>query len=64
MGFLLPHKNTKKSDATLFKQLIDLIPKHIFHDAVNRYSLNKGCSSYMAYDQFVAMTFGQLNKNV
>jgi len=62
MGFLVPHKNTKNSDTTLFKQLIDLIPAHIFHDAINRYSLNKGCSSYMAYDQFVAMTFGQLNK--
>ncbi len=62
MGFTLPHKNTKKSDSTLFKQIIDLIPNHIFHDSVTRFNLNKGCSTYMAYDQFVAMTFGQLNK--
>jgi hypothetical protein len=62
MGFTLPHKNTKKSDSTLFKQIIDLIPRHIFNDANYRFQLNKGCSSYMAYDQFVAMTFGQLNK--
>jgi len=62
MGFTLLHKNTKKSDTTLFKQIIDLIPKHIFYDAVNRFNLDKGCSAYLAYDQFVAMTFGQLNK--
>jgi len=62
MGFILPHKNTKKSDSTLFKQIIDLVPKHIFYDAVHRFKLNKGCSTYMAHDQFVAMTFGQLNK--
>jgi len=64
MGFLLPHKNTKKSDSTLFKQIIDLVPKHIFHDSVHRFGLDKGCSTYKAYDQFVAMTFGQLNKCV
>ena len=62
MGFILPHKNTKKSESTLFKQILDLVPKHIFDDAVRRFQLDKGCSTYKAYDQFVAMTFGQLNK--
>ncbi len=62
MGFLLPHKNTKKSESTLFKQILDLVPKHIFYDAVHRFNLDKGCSTYMIYDQFVSMTFGQLNK--
>lgn len=62
MGFVLPHKNTKKSDTTLFKQILDLVPKHIFQDAVHLYGLDKGCSTYKAYDQFVAMIFGQLNK--
>ncbi|MFT5777493.1 MAG: hypothetical protein ACI837_000427 [Crocinitomicaceae bacterium] len=27
-----------------------------------RFSVDKGCSQYKTYDQFVAMTFGQLNK--
>jgi len=62
MGFTLPHKNTKNSGSTLLKQIIDLVPKHIFYDAEHRFELNKGCSTYKAYDQFVAMTFGQLNK--
>lgn len=62
MGFLLPHKNTKKSESTLFKQILDLVPKHIFYDAVHRFDLDKGCSTYRTYDQFVSMTFGQLNK--
>jgi len=62
MGFILPHKNTKKSGSTLFKQILDLVPKHIFYDAVHRFDLDKGCSAYMAYDQFVSMIFGQLNK--
>jgi hypothetical protein len=62
MGFILSHKNNKKSDSTLFKQIIDLVPKHIFHDAVHRFELDKGCSTYMTYDQFVSMTFRQLNK--
>lgn len=62
MGYLLPHKNTKKSESTLFKQILDLVPKHIFYDAVHRFDLDKGCSTYMTYEQFVSMTFGQLNK--
>ncbi|MCP3925235.1 MAG: IS4 family transposase [Desulfobacterales bacterium] len=41
---------------------MDLVPKHIIRDAVHRFELDKGCSTYKAYDQFVAMTFGQLNK--
>ena len=62
MGFVLSHKNTKKSDSTLFKQILDLIPNHIFQDSVHRFELDKGCSTYKSYDQFVAMMFGQLNK--
>lgn len=62
MGFTLPHKNTKKSENTLLKQIIDLVPKHILFDAVHRYQTDKGCSKYKTYDQLVAMIFGQLGK--
>lgn len=62
MGFTLSHKSTKKSATPLLKQLLDLIPKHIFVDAVSRFNSDKGCSTYMTYDHFVAVTFGQLNK--
>ncbi len=64
MSFLAMHKSTKKSDLPLLRQIIDLIPKHILYDAVHRYASDKGCSAYKTYDQFVAMTFGQLNKCV
>ncbi len=62
MGFIPLHKSIKKSATPLLKQIIDLIPNHIFYDAVNRFHSNKGCSTYKAYDQFVSMIFGQLNK--
>ena len=39
-----------------------LVPVHIFQDAVHPFELDKGCSTYKAYDQFVVMIFGQLNK--
>ena len=57
MGFILPHKNTKKSRSTLFKQILDLVPKHIFYDAVHRFDLDKGCSTYMAYDHVCTHDF-------
>ncbi|MCK4662754.1 MAG: DUF4372 domain-containing protein [Bacteroidales bacterium] len=40
--------------------MIDLIPKHIFYNAVHRYQADKGYSTYKAYDQFAAMIFGQV----
>ena len=62
MGFIPLHKSIKKSSSPLLKQIIDLVPNHIFYDAVNRFKSNKGCSTYKTYDQFVSMIFGQLNK--
>ncbi|NOY97557.1 MAG: DUF4372 domain-containing protein [Chlorobi bacterium] len=29
---------------------------------MNQFQSDKGCSTYKVYDQFVSMTFGQLNK--
>lgn len=62
MGFIPLHKSIKNSTFPLLKQIIELVPNHVFKDAVNRYQSNKGCSTYNTYDQFVAMIFGQLNK--
>jgi len=62
MGLALLHKSTKKSTTPLLGQIINLIPKHIFADAISRFNSDKGCSTYMTYDHFVAITFGQLNK--
>ncbi len=55
---------TKNNNKPLIRQIIDLIPKDIFNNLVSQYQSNKGCSKYKAYDQFVAMIFGQLNKSI
>ncbi len=62
MSFIPYHKSIKNSDSPLLRQIIDLVPKHIFYDATIRFQSDKGCSKYKTYDQFVAMIFGQLNK--
>ena len=62
MGFLPPHKNTKKSKKPLLAQILELIPNHILQDSVRIYQFDKGCSTYKTYDELVAMIFGQLNK--
>lgn len=56
------HKNTKKSESPLFKQLLDLIPRHILVGSVSKNQSDKGCSAYKTYDQLVSMIFGQLNR--
>jgi len=62
MGLIPHHKSTKKSDTPLLKQIIDLVPQHIFYDSIHRFQSDKGCSAYKTYDKFVSMIFGQLNK--
>jgi hypothetical protein len=54
----------KNNNKPLIRQIIDLVPKDIFQSCVSSYQSNKGCSKYKAYDQFVAMSFGQLNKSI
>ncbi len=62
MGFLPPHKNTKKSEKPLLAQILELMPNHILRDSTRINQSDKGCSTYKTYDQLVAMIFGQLNK--
>jgi len=59
MGLFRRNKNNNKP---LIRQIIDLVPRWMIQSCTNQFNGNKGCSKYKAYDQFVAMTFGQLNK--
>ena len=59
MGLFRRNKNNNKP---LIRQIIDLVPRWIFDSCTNTYQTDKGCSKYKTYDQFVALTFGQLNK--
>jgi len=56
------YKRTKNTNTPLIRQIIDLVPKWIFSRNTAQHKSDKGCSRYKAYDQFVALTFGQLNK--
>jgi len=55
-------RRTKNSNKPLLKQIIDLVPSWMFRSSVKQHQSDKGCSKYKTYDQFVALTFGQLNK--
>ena len=59
MGLFRRNKNTNKP---LIRQILDLVPRWLFDSCTNTNKSDKGCSKYMTYDQFVALTFGQLNK--
>ena len=59
MGLFRRNKNNNKP---LIKQILDLAPRWLFDSCTNTYQSDKGCSKYMTYDHFVALTFGQLNK--
>lgn len=59
MGLFSRNKNNKKP---LVRQIIDLVPREILNACIQGYNSDKGCSKYKTHDQFVAMSFGQLNK--
>lgn len=59
MGLFRRNKNNNKP---VIKQILDLVPAWLFQSCTNTYNTDKGCSKYKTYDQFVALTFGQLNK--
>jgi hypothetical protein len=56
------YKRTKNTNTPLLRQILDLVPRWIFSRSTAQHKSDKGCSRYKAYDQFVALTFGQLNK--
>ena len=59
MGLFRRNKNNNKP---VIRQIIDLVPRWILDNCTNTYKSDKGVSKYRTYDQFVALTFGQLNK--
>src|SRR4030042_1729321 len=61
MGLISKNKNTNKP---LLKQIIDLIPKKIILEAVQKFESDKHYRTYKTYDQLVSILYGQLNKCV
>jgi len=59
MGLFRRCKNNSKP---LIRQILDFTPRWVLEGCSKQYNGDKGCSKYKTYDQFVAMTFGQLNK--
>ena len=59
MGLFKRNKNTNKP---LIRQILDLVPPWLLQSCVTKHNSDKGCSKYKTQDQFVAQTFGQLNK--
>ena len=55
-------KRTKNTNTPLIRQIIDLVPRWMLARCAEQHKSDKGCSRYRTYDQFVAQTFGQLNK--
>lgn len=57
MGLFRRTKNNKKP---IIRQIIDLIPRHILRQGIQKYQTDKYCHKYKTYDQLVALLFGQL----
>lgn len=56
------YKRSKNTNKPVLKQIIDFIPHYIFCQSVAKHNSDKGCSKYKTFDEFVALTFGQLCK--
>lgn len=59
MGLFRRNKNNNKP---VIRQILDLVPRWLLSSCTKTYKTDKCCSKYRTYDQFVALTFGQLNK--
>ena len=53
---------TKIQTLLVIRQIIDLVPRWMIFRCADNHNSDMGCSKYKTYDQFVALTFGQLNK--
>lgn len=56
------HRRSKNNKKPIIRQVLDLIPSHLFRKSVRKFQTDKGCHKYKTYDQLVALTFGQLGK--
>lgn len=45
---------------TIFSQLMDFVPRHDFHQCVQRYDGNRRVRTFSCWDQFLCMAFAQL----
>jgi hypothetical protein len=59
MGLFRRNKNNNKPVIT---QILELVPNWMIKSCTKTYNSDKGTSKYKTYDQFVALTFGQLSK--
>lgn len=55
-------KRSKNTNTPLLRQILDLVPPWMLSRCADEHKSDKGCSRYKTLDQFVALTFGQLNK--
>ena len=55
-------KRSKNTNTPLIRQISDLVPRWMLTRCSEEDKSDKGSSRYKVLDQFVALTFGQLNK--
>jgi len=55
-------RRTKNNNKLLLRQILDLVPRWMLNSCTKQHRSDKGCSKYKTYDQFVSLTFGQINK--
>ncbi len=48
------------NERTVFSQILDFVPKHLFRACVNRYCGNYRVKSFSCFDQYLTMAFAQL----
>ena len=56
------HRCSKNNKKPVIRQILDLIPRFILRNSIQKYQSDKGCHKYKTYDQLVALSFGQLGK--
>jgi len=56
------YKRTKNTNIPVLKHILDFVPRHLILQSIKKHNSDKGCSKYKTYDQFVALSFGQLCK--
>jgi len=55
-------KRTKNINKPLIRQILDLVTSWLLQNCIFKHNSDKGCRRCMTRDQFVAQSFGQLNK--
>lgn len=61
-SYMALFRRSKNTNIPLLRQIFNMIPRHIFRKVVFKHKSDKGCHKYKTEDQFIALSFGQLNK--